>query len=226
MHELAELTVLAKLFKLLSIDCVIDIGANRGQYATNLRTKVGFRGEIISIEPYSDAYNELEKASRGDSNWTALNLAISNTNKTQTLNIMHSDQMSSFQEPTSNESPLLEKYNEIIKTEDVKCITLDELLERANEKTAAKRIFLKLDTQGHDIKICEPSKNLGKLCGLQSEISFKRLYKNTPKYYESIDFFQSNGFELTSIVPNNRGHFPWLLEMDIIMFNPEMAKKF
>src|SRR4026209_949390 len=47
------------LFERLAIDCVIDVGANRGQYGRLLRTEVGYRGYIASFEPQSTALKEL-----------------------------------------------------------------------------------------------------------------------------------------------------------------------
>ena len=42
---------LKRFFAHFDIDCVFDVGANVGQYATALRDRVGFRGQIISFEP-------------------------------------------------------------------------------------------------------------------------------------------------------------------------------
>src|SRR5690242_20492587 len=57
------------------IDTVIDVGANTGQYASALR-KAGYTGRIISFEPLSEAYAELEKKSRPDPKWRVFQTAI------------------------------------------------------------------------------------------------------------------------------------------------------
>ena len=46
-HEIQEVTSLKKFFDYFKVDLVFDVGANVGQYATMLRTKVGFQGKII-----------------------------------------------------------------------------------------------------------------------------------------------------------------------------------
>ena len=42
---------LRKIFAAHSIDTVIDVGANKGQYRDFLRHHVGYRGSIVSFEP-------------------------------------------------------------------------------------------------------------------------------------------------------------------------------
>ena len=42
---------LRRLFTVLSIDCVLDVGANTGQFVDRLRHDLGYRGHIASFEP-------------------------------------------------------------------------------------------------------------------------------------------------------------------------------
>jgi len=50
---------LYKLFDLLKINCVLDVGANQGQYAHFLRN-LGYKGNIISFEPVTIDYAILQ----------------------------------------------------------------------------------------------------------------------------------------------------------------------
>jgi hypothetical protein len=59
---------------------------------------------------------------------------------------------------------------------------------------------------------------------LQSELSFKKLYEDSHYYHQAIQEYQRYGFELSALVPNNSGHFPWLVEMDCIMINRMFIK--
>ena len=46
-----EILSLRRFLSAFAVDCVIDVGANHGQYATMLRRDVGFAGAILSFEP-------------------------------------------------------------------------------------------------------------------------------------------------------------------------------
>src|SRR5262245_4945741 len=52
-----------------NVDLVLDIGANTGQWASELR-RAGYRGDIISFEPLSSAHEQLEKNAHNDPRWT------------------------------------------------------------------------------------------------------------------------------------------------------------
>src|ERR1043166_278246 len=60
---------LRRFFHHFNVDCVFDVGANRGQYARMLRSTVGFQGDIISFEPVPELVNELEQISASDPHW-------------------------------------------------------------------------------------------------------------------------------------------------------------
>jgi hypothetical protein len=76
-----------------------------------------------------------------------------------------------------------------------------------------------LDSQGNDFDIAVGAgARLNEFVGLQSELAIKRIYANAPSYNETLKFYQDNGFILSALVPNNEGHFPYLIETDCIMF--------
>ena len=57
-----ELTHLKSLLKILDINCVLDVGANRGQFAHELRA-IGYGGDIISFEPVNREFEVLDRKS-------------------------------------------------------------------------------------------------------------------------------------------------------------------
>ena len=60
-----------RLINGLGVDLVIDVGANEGQYARELRT-FGYDGLIISLEPLAKPYAILQAASRRDAKWRVI----------------------------------------------------------------------------------------------------------------------------------------------------------
>ena len=81
-----------------------------------------------------------------------------------------------------------------------------------------------MDSQGNDLDIAVGAgAKLDEFVGLQSELAIKRIYANAPSYDDALKFYQEKGFILSAFVPNNAGHFPYLIETDCIMFRKETA---
>ena len=59
---------LIDLLKHKKVDLVLDVGANKGQYAQSLFNK-GYEGTIVSFEPLSTAYSVLLKQSKKNKKW-------------------------------------------------------------------------------------------------------------------------------------------------------------
>src|SRR5579871_2898133 len=76
LKEMSLAQHLQDLFEDLEIDCVLDVGANAGQYGQFLREQVGYRGLIFSFEPVSDTYSQLCTAAKGDPKWKTFCLAL------------------------------------------------------------------------------------------------------------------------------------------------------
>jgi hypothetical protein len=60
---------LMALLELYRVNCVLDVGANRGQYGTLLR-EAGYAGRIVSFEPVPHIAQQLEAVAAKDGNWS------------------------------------------------------------------------------------------------------------------------------------------------------------
>jgi hypothetical protein len=60
---------LRELLARLEIDCVLDVGANAGQYHDFLRDKAFYEGQIVSFEPVSRHVELLRERARADGHW-------------------------------------------------------------------------------------------------------------------------------------------------------------
>src|SRR5260370_8256528 len=68
------------------VNTVVDVGANTGQYSSALR-QAGYKDEILSFEPLSEAYEELERKSRADPNWRFFHIPIRTSNRPPSTHI-------------------------------------------------------------------------------------------------------------------------------------------
>ena len=216
---------LRRFLRHFAIDCVFDVGANAGQYAIALR-QLGFAGQILSFEPNPAVARELRDAAHGDPRWAVFQIALDSACRSLTFNIMAASQFSSLREPDHSATDAFHGINKVVERVDLMTQTLVDLFPDLQAKYGFKRPFLKLDTQGFDIKVVKGAGDrLSDFAGLQSELSLTSLYAGAPSYSEAIAYYRSRGFSMSAIVPNNAGHFPDLLEMDCIMYNREFDRE-
>jgi len=210
---------LRRFFRHFAVDCVFDVGANAGQYATMLRRRVGYRGQIISYEPVPEVAAKLRTAAASDHSWKVEELALDTTTGQAGLNMFANHEFSSLH-PLSDLARLqFSEHVQLVRRVEVHTGTLADELARYQGKLGFKRPYLKMDTQGHDLSVAAGAGDrLRDFVGLQSELAIRRLYEGAPSYEEALQFYRDRGFELSALVPNNLGHFPRLLEIDCIMY--------
>jgi FkbM family methyltransferase len=218
---LLEEDYLERFTSTYQIDCVFDIGANEGQYASKLRRKLNYEGLIISFEPVPDVAKVLKARAARDPKWIVAELALDNSVHDATFKIMHRSTFSSLHNPSKNIDQQFAGMNKVIQEIKLTTDTLDNAYKRYKQKLGFTKPFLKIDTQGNDVRVVQGAAGcIGEFFGLQSELSFRPIYEETIGYGATLDYYASLGFELGALVPNNAGHFPRLFEMDCIMYNP------
>lgn len=215
---------LGELLAHLEIDCVLDVGANVGQYHDFLRNKVLYRGPIVSFEPVSGHVAQLKQRAADDPNWHIEPYALGAKEGSLDINVMVSDQFSSFLEPDNSRIQDYDGLNVPSRTETVAVKTIDTVLPELRRRLGFKRPYLKLDTQGFDIEVLEGSRqSLTDIPALQSEASVIGIYKGMPGYMETIGYLGSKGFDVTGFYPVSRDRSMRLIEFDCVMINRSMA---
>ena len=223
---LPERLFLEKLLPFLKVDCVFDVGANNGQYAQMLRQYVGYQGRIISFEPIPKAAEKIRRLAKNDPLWTIEQLALSDKSGTAVFNIMQSDQFSSLGTPNHTETDLFKNSNKLYEQITTQTETLEDAYKRLQKIHHFQRPFLKMDTQGFDVPIAKSGRSIiHHFVGLQSELAIKKLYQESTDFREAISYFESLGFTLGSLVPNNGGFFPEMVEIDCIMMNQKFRSE-
>jgi FkbM family methyltransferase len=223
-HQYPEILALRRFLSAFAIDCVFDVGANAGQYATTLRRGAGFAGHILSFEPNPDVFALLSKAAASDARWHVFNMALSDFDGMADFNIMAADQFSSLERPAEGLDEIFADRNKVTRTVKMECRRLEGLLPELVTRYGFSRPFLKMDTQGHDRAVCAGAgETLSRMLGLQTELAVRPLYQGATGYRDMIDWLESRGFVPSAFFANNKGHFPLLVEMDGIFISRSLA---
>ncbi|MBH1991979.1 MAG: FkbM family methyltransferase [Sphingomonadaceae bacterium] len=224
-HQYPEIQALRRFLAGFKVDCLFDVGANRGQYATMARKDAGYRGLILSFEPNPAVFAELEKRAASDRQWHVFNMALSDFDGTASFNIMAADQFSSLKKPSDAQDAIFADRNKVTATVEMQCRRLDALLPELMTQHGFARPFLKMDTQGHDMAVCEGAGDvLGRMLGVQTELGVRPIYEDGTNYRAMIDWLAARGFVPSAFFANNKGHFPLLVEMDGIFVNRTLVE--
>lgn len=219
-HQYPEIQALRRFLSAFAVDCVFDVGANRGQYASMLRKDAGFVGTILSFEPNPDIFAVLSRRAASDRRWHVFNLALSDFDGTASFNIMAADQFSSLKKPADSQDAIFADRNRVTRTVEMECRRLDALLPELRTAHGFTRPFLKMDTQGHDLSVCEGAGEvLKQVAGVQTELGVRPIYEGGTGYRAMIDWLAERDFLPSAFFANNKGHFPLLVEMDGIFVN-------
>lgn len=209
---------LKDLFSKLRINCVIDVGANLGQYGTMLREN-GYKGNIFSFEPVSSSFEILSEKCKNDKKWTVFRYALGSKEELKSINVAQSSHFSSFHNPNDYSKNQFEVDTVLENTEKVEVKKLDSIFNELLNGIDKPNVFLKMDTQGFDLEVFKGAeKSINKIVGLQSEISLIPIYEGMPDYLESLTLFKSKDFHITGLYPVSREKNTFrLIELDCLM---------
>lgn len=209
LEKYLEILALHDLLSGLDINCVLDVGANVGQFASDLRM-VGFKGQIISFEPVKSSFQILSNAMANDDSWFGYQIALGKDSATKLINVGEETVMSSILEfnqglPSSGK-------------EEIKVERLDKIWNELDFGTSEPRVFLKIDTQGFDGEVFDGASGcIGSILGLLSEISVIPLYKGMRGYKSSLEQYEGAGFKLSNLSCVARTEKAEIVEMNCIM---------
>jgi FkbM family methyltransferase len=189
-----------QVFKDFTVDLVLDVGANAGQFAHDLRAF--YKGDLISFEPVPAAFHHLIKTASRDPRWKVCQFALGSQNSTQTMNVYHRTELSSFLKTNAYCTGRHGDSAAITGQEVVSVRRLDDVLDDVAPDWHGKRIFLKMDTQGYDLEVFKGLGNkLERVVALQSEVSLIPIYENMPHWTDSILFYERAGFGVAGMFP-------------------------
>jgi FkbM family methyltransferase len=189
-----------RIFDLLNIECVIDVGANLGQYRDFIRLEVGFEGPIHSFEPVASLVGQLKQRQASDPSWFVHPFALGAQNVKKEINVMAATVFSSFLRPNNESVPEYTALNTVKSTERVTIRRLDDVLTQELSGVDLGRTYLKLDTQGFDLEVLKGGAfAVSKIPALQTELSFQPFYAGMPNFRDALDAFGCAGFVVSDL---------------------------
>ena len=181
------------------VDLVWDVGANVGQFGSDL-IAYGYQGKIVSIEPLASAHAELAQTSTPHPNWTvAERCAVGDREGELTLNIAANWQSSSLL-PMTQAHRRAAPHAAFVGSETTPVRLLDGLRDRYG--TGAERMAIKLDVQGYEARVLAGATQvLAQTRLLLAEMSLVPMYEGETIFEELYGDIKAMGFECCAIHP-------------------------
>jgi FkbM family methyltransferase len=195
------------------IDLVLDVGANAGQYAKQLRRE-GYRGRIVSFEPVNEPFLELSRHASGDVRWECRRIALADTEGTAEIHVAGNSAMSSSLLEMKERHVQAAPDSAYVGSEQVRTARLDDLASAVAD--GAKHILLKLDVQGTEDRVLQGGTDLlSRVDLLEIELSLVRLYDGQRLLPEMLGWLAERGFTLIGLEPVLRDpESGYLLQVD------------
>ena len=186
-----------RFLDIYQIDTVLDVGANTGQFAFELRHDLGYKNRILSFEPLSTAFKLLQAQAAHDTAWQVFHHALGDVEETREINIAGNSESSSL-------LPMLASHlksapqSQYIGKESISVKTLDRVFPELCPD--ARNVYLKLDTQGFEKNVLlGAAASLARIDTVQMELSLVPLYSNQVLFNEMHAFMIARGYTLIAI---------------------------
>jgi FkbM family methyltransferase len=212
--------LLAGLLDRLGVNVVLDVGANRGQFAQLVR-RIGYTGRIVSYEPVSAHVARLREAAAADPDWVVEDFALGDAESTADIHVSAGPGKLSSLLPSNafGRARFENLRDEVSTTETIRVRRLDAVFDRAVGDVDRPRVLLKLDTQGYDLPaLAGAGRCVEDVVALQSEVSCIPIYDGMPHLTEQIATYEEAGFAVAGMYPVSRDTRSLaVIELDLLM---------
>ena len=175
---------------LRDLGIVVDIGANRGQFALAVRQWVP-KAQVVSFEPLSGPATIFRRVFSGDDQVVLHQSAIGPMSMMKKMHVSARDDSSSLL-PISSVQITIFPGTEEVSTTEVRVAPLDEFM---TADDLQKPAMLKLDVQGFEFDALRGCESLLKCFDLvYCECSFIELYSGQKLAWEIIDWLSARNF--------------------------------
>ncbi len=191
LHRYRPATDKLAYLRSLDLGTVLDIGANTGQFAREIRQRLP-EAQIYSFEPLKGPFQTLETSFRKDPKFKAFNYALGDMEGEVEMH-------KSVYSPSSSLLPMSDTHKELFphtKENTQEKIIIKRLDDVAKNLELEKEVLIKVDVQGFEQKVLDGGiQAFGQAKALIIEVSFLELYKDQPSFDTLYQKLKSLGFE-------------------------------
>ena len=182
----------------LQFSTLIDVGANRGQFALGVLAEHP-NVRVISFEPLAapaETFQRLVNVLELGDSVIIHRLAVGDSTETAEMHISKSDDSSSLLSIGQQQVQTFPGTEEV-STAAVSVDTLDNCLETT---VLSGPVLLKLDVQGAELRVLAGAASLLHFVDhVYVEVSFREFYEGQPLAGEIVSFLDASGFSLAAI---------------------------
>jgi FkbM family methyltransferase len=193
---------LAAVMRSRGINCVIDVGGNRGQFARRLRA-LGYGGRIVSFEPSPTVLPLIQATAERDPQWTVRPVALSSQPGQAELRLHREPQLDSMLTAlpgVTSDIPLMEETG----TATITLSTLESEFPEIIAGIDEPRVLLKSDTQGHDGEVLRGAGAKGldpAIVAVLVELASLPVYSGQPAMTTVMERIMADGFDAVAFEP-------------------------
>lgn len=216
---------ISSLIKTTGINCVLDVGANSGQFGRLLRS-LGYTGRIVSFEPSPRAFQSLSQVASRDDAWRVHQLGLAakpgsaelHTHASSVFDSLHSSLDGTALPDVIDGIPEYADRG----TVTVNLSTLATEYAGAVEGISSPRILLKSDTQGHDLDVIAGAQGLPEnVLAVLVELSVQPIYADQPSMTQVMERLREEDFIPIAFQPVTRS----LDELRVVEFDGLFARR-
>ena len=181
--------------KELGAKTILDIGANAGQFALNLR-ELGWGGRIASFEPLSDVHTILARHAQDDPLWLVPPaMALGACDEERAINVSQNSLSSSRLDISERTVDVMEATR-YISAQSTSVRRLDDVIPSQCEPPFA----IKIDTQGFELEVLKgATRTLDQTVALTVELSLFPVYTGAPSFVEVSQLVCAAGFRCIAL---------------------------
>ena len=122
------------------------------------------------------------------------------------MNVTAESVWSSFHEPATDRLPaFFPEARQRERVERVEMTRLDDVFDEVTGHLTDPHVYLKLDTQGWDLEVLKGARRIiDSVLALQIEIGMKQMYQGAPRYWETTEYLDQAGFDVSAFFPVSR----------------------